>query len=473
VGCWLGMKAVTEPIEAGRAAGSIVKHLLDRGVHRGGRPVRLHREQVRHPRHDQGGGGAKLAGFGIRVNSVHPGGGADPDGRRLRGVPRLGRGGPRPFLKAMPLGRFAEPAEISRLVAYLASDDLVLLDRERIRRRRRPAVGPGLLKGEKGRNGRSAGDRRPGSHRDRGGKTGSAGPSRWPWPGAGGAAGCSTTCPGTRCRRWADQIAADGGAGGGGRRGRRGSGRRARSCWPRPLEQYGRLDIVVNNAGVLRGPDGVHHVAGGMGPWSSGCTCAGHFVTTRLATAYWRGAAERGLPPGVYARIVNTSSEAFLLGSLGQPNYARGQGPASPALNRHDPRAAARGTASRAQRDLPPAAPHRHDRRADGPRRRADAVDPLAPEARRAAGGVPGPARAAETINGEVFVVHGGGGRGDGPRRGYVRCSGLRGTPDGMWTLDSVAGRRLGPAFWRPGAPRSGFLCEDTIRAGLRDHRVP
>jgi 3alpha(or 20beta)-hydroxysteroid dehydrogenase len=27
------------------------------------------------------------------------------------------------FLKAMPLGRFGEPAEISRLVAYLASDD--------------------------------------------------------------------------------------------------------------------------------------------------------------------------------------------------------------------------------------------------------------------------------------------------------------------------------------------------------------
>jgi 3alpha(or 20beta)-hydroxysteroid dehydrogenase len=27
------------------------------------------------------------------------------------------------FIKATPLGRFAEPAEISRLVAYLASDE--------------------------------------------------------------------------------------------------------------------------------------------------------------------------------------------------------------------------------------------------------------------------------------------------------------------------------------------------------------
>ncbi len=47
----------------------------------------------------------------------------------------------------------------------------------------------------------------------------------------------------------------------------------------------------------------------------------GHFVTTRFATAHWRAAAKATGGP-VYARIVNTSSEAFLLGSPGQPNYA-------------------------------------------------------------------------------------------------------------------------------------------------------
>ena len=47
----------------------------------------------------------------------------------------------------------------------------------------------------------------------------------------------------------------------------------------------------------------------------------GHFVTTRLATAYWREQRNAAGHP-VYARIVNTSSEAFLLGSVGQPNYA-------------------------------------------------------------------------------------------------------------------------------------------------------
>ena len=61
----------------------------------------------------------ELAQFGIRVNSVHPGGvltrmvidsaGAREDGEA--------------FMKSMPLGRFAEPVEISRLVAYLASDE--------------------------------------------------------------------------------------------------------------------------------------------------------------------------------------------------------------------------------------------------------------------------------------------------------------------------------------------------------------
>ncbi|HEY1000692.1 MAG TPA: hypothetical protein VGD83_13710, partial [Streptosporangiaceae bacterium] len=34
-------------------------------------------------------------------------------------------------------------------------------------------------------------------------------------------------------------------------------------------------------------------------------------------------------------------------------------------------------------------------------------------------------------------------------------------TPDGMWTLDSVAAA-LGPAF-ADGAPSVGFLCEDTL----------
>src|SRR5215472_8644862 len=86
------------------------------------------------------------------------------------------------------------------------------------------------------------------------------------------------------------------------------------------LEQYGGLDIVVNNAGVLR-----DRMVFTMSPdeWDLVIRVhlRGHFVTTRLATAYWREQRKAAGHP-VYARIVNTSSEAFLLGSAGQPNYA-------------------------------------------------------------------------------------------------------------------------------------------------------
>ena len=47
----------------------------------------------------------------------------------------------------------------------------------------------------------------------------------------------------------------------------------------------------------------------------------GHFVNMRHAAAYWR---EKAKTSGgtVYGRLVSTSSEAFLYGSVGQPNYA-------------------------------------------------------------------------------------------------------------------------------------------------------
>jgi NAD(P)-dependent dehydrogenase (short-subunit alcohol dehydrogenase family) len=44
-------------------------------------------------------------------------------------------------------------------------------------------------------------------------------------------------------------------------------------------------------------------------------------VTTRFATAHWREQSKKAGASG-YGRIVNTSSEAFLLGSPGQPNCA-------------------------------------------------------------------------------------------------------------------------------------------------------
>jgi 3-oxoacyl-[acyl-carrier protein] reductase len=219
------------------------------------------------------------------------------------------------------------------------------------------------------------------------------------------------------------------------------------------LERYGRLDIVVNNAGVLRDRM-VFTMSEQEWDLIIRVHLRGHFVTTRLATAYWRDASKQAGGP-VYARIVNTSSEAFLLGSAGQPNYAAAKAGIA-ALTVTTARSCARyGVRANA---ICPRARTAMTAELMGPAP-ADAVDPLAPE-HVAPLVVYLASPAAETINGEVFVVHGGvAAVMEPPRvRSVFRASG---TPDGMWTLDAVAAA-LGPAFAdRP--PAVGFLCEDTL----------
>ncbi|MFJ3584159.1 3-oxoacyl-ACP reductase [Streptomyces sp. NPDC090127] len=88
--------------------------------------------------------------------------------------------------------------------------------------------------------------------------------------------------------------------------------------------EFGKLDILVNNAGILR-----DRMVFSMSEeeWDSVIRVhlKGHFATTRFAAVHWRGRAKAG-ESGVYGRIVNTSSEAFLAGSAGQPNYAAAKG---------------------------------------------------------------------------------------------------------------------------------------------------
>jgi NAD(P)-dependent dehydrogenase (short-subunit alcohol dehydrogenase family) len=226
------------------------------------------------------------------------------------------------------------------------------------------------------------------------------------------------------------------------------------------LDAYGRLDILVNNAGVLRDRM-IFTMSAEEWDLVLRVHLRGHFVTTRFATAYWRGQSKQAGGP-VYARIVNTSSEAFLLGSAGQPNYAAAKAGIA-ALTVATARSCAR-YGVRANAICPRA---RTGMTADLMGAPPDAeVDPLAPQH-------VGPlvaylaSPAAAGINGEVFVVHGGvAALMEPPRIRESFLAAEHGSADGMWTLESVH-RALGPVFGSgaPGAapPPAGFACEDTL----------
>ena len=174
------------------------------------------------------------------------------------------------------------------------------------------------------------------------------------------------------------------------------------------IAEFGKLDVLVNNAGILR-----DRMIFSMTEeeWDSVVRVhlKGHFNTTHFAAAHWRGRFKATGGP-VYGRIVNTSSEAFLAGSAGQPNYAAAKGgivglTTSTALalakygvtaNAICPRARTRMT-----EDVFRDAGFERSEEGQG------GLDPLAPEhVAPLVGYLAAPA--AERINGQLLVVHGG-----------------------------------------------------------------
>lgn len=175
----------------------------------------------------------------------------------------------------------------------------------------------------------------------------------------------------------------------------------------RCADGLGGLSIVVNNAGITR-----DRMLFNMSDEEWDAVIAvhlrGHFLLTRNAAAYWRSKA-KDAGGSIYGRIINTSSEAGLVGPVGQANYGAAKAgitaltlTAARALGRYGvctnvicPRARTAMTA-----EVFGEAPE------VGPDYQEGQIDPLSPEhvvtlVRFLA------SPAAEAVNGQVFVVYG------------------------------------------------------------------
>ncbi|QDC16608.1 SDR family NAD(P)-dependent oxidoreductase [Rhodococcus ruber] len=167
------------------------------------------------------------------------------------------------------------------------------------------------------------------------------------------------------------------------------------------VDQFGSLDVVVNNAGIIRD---AMLVTMTEAMWDDVIRVhlKGHAALTTAAARYWRAQSKSSDSP-VYGRLINTTSEAFLFGGAGQSNYAAAKSgivaltlAAAQGLSRYG--VTANAIAPRARTEM---TAHVFDEDPSG-----SPVDILAPE--RVATFVAYLAcPASSRVNGQVFVVYG------------------------------------------------------------------
>jgi NAD(P)-dependent dehydrogenase (short-subunit alcohol dehydrogenase family) len=84
------------------------------------------------------------------------------------------------------------------------------------------------------------------------------------------------------------------------------------------VERFGRLDVLVNNAGILRDRM-IFSMTEEQWDAVVAVHLKGHFCPTRHAAAHWRERSKAG--EAVDGRIINTASPSGLYGNVGQANY--------------------------------------------------------------------------------------------------------------------------------------------------------